>query len=387
MLPVVDQPASYPMAQDCTFSPAIEAQSQHVPRPDDADAAVRVIHQAASSAAAGASNWLPGVISAQILVGSLSPGDYSHAHPPGAMPPRAAHPRSVVTDACKVQSTSPEPQPLPTATDKPFTDQWAARTNWPASTPSEASATTETQAEPPVAAAQAMECPTGEGSATRLARRGWRPTDKTEPLPPQPSSIFGSPEASASEEHGQAAGSADLDGTVAASEVQPAESHFGQTMVHQHRTTDPPFSAAEAADAESRLVAPPSHLQGPTSQLDSTYASNTDRTPSSTDAASAIDHGTTVSGAQANNPPSGWSSSSLLPASSDIDHEVAAPIASGTRGVLVICPPPDASVAEMVLPELLASDVVEVISSQGAPCETSWLPASTPQRQESSSGR
>lgn len=265
----------------------------------------------------------------------------------------------------------------------------AVVTYMPDSTPSESSATAEIAAEPPVGTTQAMECLTGEGSATRLQGRGWHPTDRKEPLPPQPSSIFGSPEASVSEDHGEAAlhtSSASLDSTVASSEsAQPQSYH---TLLHQQSKAGSPFSAPRA---------PPGHPQASTPHLDSACASSFDRTPSSTDAASAINHGITVSRAQANSPPSGWSSSSVLqassssvlPASPDPDYVVAAHSGSDSTGLRMVCPLLGASVAEMVSPGLLAPDVMEVISRQGAPCDTSWLAArmTAPQRQESSSGR
>lgn len=386
---ILDQPASCAMAQERLSSPAIEAESQHFLRADNADAVSRVVHQAASLAVTGAADRLPGVISAGMPVGSSVKGP-SHANSP--MLPCAAHPQSIVADVCKVHSTSTNPQRLPTATDTPFTEQWPARavvTYMPDSTPSESSATAEIAAEPPVGTTQAMECLTGEGSATRLQGRGWHPTDRKEPLPPQPSSIFGSPEASVSEDHGEAAlhtSSASLDSTVASSEsAQPQSYH---TLLHQQSKAGSPFSAPRA---------PPGHPQASTPYLDSACASSFDRTPSSTDAASAINHGITVSRAQANSPPSGWSSSSVLqassssvlPASPDPDYVVAAHSGSDSTGLPMVCPLLDASVAEMVSPGLLAPDVMEVISRQGAPCDTSWLAArmSAPQRQESSSGR
>lgn len=393
MPPVVDQPASYTMAQECLSSPAINAQSQHFPRPNDANAASRVIHRAASSAAAGAFNRLSGAISAEMLAGSLILGDRSLADQAGAMPPGAVHPQSLITDACKMRSTSPDPQRLPTATDTPLTHQWASgalATYMPASTPSEASATAEILAEPPVATAQAMECLTAEESANRLPVRQWHPTDRQEPLPPQPSSIFGSPEASASEEHGEAArdtGSANSESTVASSE--PAQTQSCQTLLHQQSKAGSPFTAFKVADAKSCLVAPPGYPQASAPQLGSTCASSPDMVSSSTDAGSAMNDGPTVSRAQVHTPPSGWSSASVLPASPDANHKIAAPSASDSTGLPVICPLPDASIAGMVSPEALASDVMEVISRQGAPCDTSWLAARTsaPHRQESSSGR
>lgn len=155
--PVLAQPASHAIAQECLFRPAVKAQSQHFPRPRDADAASRVIHEAARSAAALAFNRLPDATSAGMSVGSLSLGDRPHADHPSAVPSHASHLRSVFTDACKVHSSSTDPQPLPRATDPPFTDQWAARalvTTLPPSTPS--SATTDILAEPTAVTTQAM---------------------------------------------------------------------------------------------------------------------------------------------------------------------------------------------------------------------------------------
>ena len=377
----LDQTASAIVAQ---HRPASNAQSQHFSWPNHADAASGVKHKAVKSAAATTVNRLSDAKSTGTSAGSAeAPPDTNQ---PAALLPPAAQLRGIITDACRTQSTFTSPQLPPSAKDILLLEQQATgpqATDLSASTPlrTQASATAICLTEPAAAATQAMEPLFAEAAACGLSEGCHSPCNKREPLPPQLSSIFGSPETSMSEQRGQTAVGADSDSIVIS--PKSAQSQSCQTLFHQQSKADSPVEAFEAARATFCPVASPNQLQGSTPEIASLCAPHSTASPTVTTNAECVDHGDDESGAQARSPPSASSSSFVVPANSDA--EIAA---STAPGLPVTCPLLDASAARMVLPApfAYASDVTR---SQDARPDMSWVAAraSASEGGESSSGR
>ena len=324
---VLDQPASHDLAQDCPSSLASKAHAQHFSQQNNADAALGVKHEAVSAAVATTVERLSNAKSIDTSAGSLEAR--SHSNQPAALLPPTAELTAVITDACKVQGTLTRSQLPPSADSIPLTDRQATgpqATELSASTPSctEASTTASILTEPPAAATQATEPLLAEGSACGLSETRSCPCENWEPLPSQLSSIFGSPEASMSEERSQAAVGADSDSIATGSES--ARSHSCQSFFHQHSQADSPFEAVEAAYGKVCLAAPPDLMQGSPPEVGSACAQHTTASPPVATSAICSDHGVAVSGAQTNGPASGRSSSSALATSANAGDEVVYPL-------------------------------------------------------------
>ena len=374
---VLDQPAPCIAAQD---SLASKAQSQHSCLPNNADAASGVKHEAVSSAAPTTVNRLSNAKSTGITAGRLQtppPTDQ-----PAALLPPAALLRGVITAACKVQSTLTSPQLPPSAEAIPLTERQATEpqaTELQATTLlcTEALATANIFTELPAAATRTTEPLFAEASVCGLSERCCSPCDTQEPFPPQPSSIFGSPQASMPEDCGQVTVGADSDSTTTSLESAQSLSW------HQLSKADSCFEASEAAPATLCLVGLPSQVYVSTHEISSACAWHSTASPTNATSAVCIGHGVAVSGAQGGGPPS----SSSVPAAKS-GEELAASIGPGREGLPVNCPLPDASAASGVLLAPFAS-AIDVTSRLNAKCDMSWVAARTSASQggESSSGR
>ena len=121
-MPILDQPAFQFVGPDCLSSLALNAQSQHISRPNRADAVSGVIHEAVSSATVTTDNRLSNAKSSGMSAGSLEAPLYTDQ--PAALLLPAAQLRVVIPDACKAQSTLISSQLPPSATDRALTEQW-----------------------------------------------------------------------------------------------------------------------------------------------------------------------------------------------------------------------------------------------------------------------
>lgn len=380
MLPLV-QAASNSVLQEPHPTLHSMAGSQHTSGSSNAHAATEATHQASALPNANAVIRLS---QAALTATSVDRAQDSHTHQPASLLPADAH--QLITGAWKMQDTLRSPQLPPSSTHTLLSEpspRGAPQEKLSASPPSrtESSATARSLPEPPARASLSVSSLCTEASATSPSGTRRHTPDTKEALLSQLSSIFGSPQASASEQVKDALVGATSDSTV--SSPGSAHSRSIQPVPHQQSTAAPPSHACIAACTATCLLAFHENLLEPTHGVGiARVASPGPRTLSATLTSGVIERKFAQVPADVGSPPCALSA--LVSASGVADHGVTGSCASG-RGCLLPIPSPTA----VPLPAPLVSGAMDTISSQDAMSDESWEAsrASVAQRRHSSSCR